>query len=63
LWREFDATEDASRLRDVCYLFGLYPLVNLFAMHGYTLRCREAEAQLIALYGEHSDGDAIADLY
>jgi hypothetical protein len=49
LRRDFDATEDASRLRDVCYLFGLYALVNLFAMHGYTLRCREAEAQLITL--------------
>jgi len=63
LRREFDATEYASGLRDVCYLFGLYALVHLFAMHGYTLRCREAEAQLITLYGEHSDGDVIADLY
>jgi hypothetical protein len=63
LCREFDATEDASRLRDVCYFFGLYTLINLFAMHGYTLRRREAEAHLITLYSEHSDGDVIADLY
>jgi hypothetical protein len=32
-------------------------------MHSYSLWCREAEAQLIALYAEDSNGDAIADLY
>jgi hypothetical protein len=32
-------------------------------MHGYTLGCREAEAQLITLYGEYSDSNVIADLY
>jgi hypothetical protein len=47
----------------VCDLLGLYALVNFLAVHGYVLRCGKAETQLITSYSEHSDGDAIADLY
>jgi hypothetical protein len=50
-------------LQDVRDLLGLYPLVDLFAVHGYVLRCGETEAQLVSPDGEHSDGDVIADLH
>jgi len=32
-------------------------------MHGYTWGCREAEADLVAVYGEHSDGDFVTNLH
>jgi hypothetical protein len=54
---------NASRLRAVSDLLGLYALVNFLPVHGYVLRCRKAETQLITSNSEQSDGDAIADLY
>jgi hypothetical protein len=50
-------------LRAVSDLLGLYALVNFLAVHGYVPRRRKAETQLTASNSEHSDGDAIADLY
>jgi hypothetical protein len=50
-------------LQAVCDLLGLYAPVNFLAMYGYVPRCRKAETQLITSYSEHSDGDAVADLY
>jgi hypothetical protein len=50
---------DLSRLR--LEPFGLYSIVNLFAIDGYVLRGRNAQTDLIALYAENGNANVVAD--